>query len=98
MAYDIQSFDYGRAKELGKAIKDKINEINKTLVVIRNMVAASQEWWIGASQAEFVANFDRTKAEIYKGLDLWLKSYEKLLKEVEKSMVDSDDAITKALK
>ncbi|MCL2664644.1 MAG: hypothetical protein FWE82_03450 [Defluviitaleaceae bacterium] len=98
MSGKAQAFDFARAAELRSQIKNKINDVDSTLNTIENTVESCRSWWTGGSEEGFIENFKNTKKKIRKGLDDWLKEYDKLMKEVEKYQSEKDAGLKKALK
>jgi len=92
-----QQFDFGKARELEAKLKNEINSIKETLRQTKFKVESVREWWKGGSEEGFIRNFENTKKDVEKGLERWLDSYQKLIREVAITKEEQDAALKRAL-
>ena len=93
-----QKFDFEQAKALQQKLKGRIETVDGMLNKMQTTVNGVRAWWKGGSEEGFIRNFETTRKQIRKGLQEWLRDYEKLTKDIATAQRKSEDDLTKALK
>ncbi|MDR0570750.1 MAG: hypothetical protein LBG71_05990 [Clostridiales Family XIII bacterium] len=74
-----QRFDFDRAAELQKNLKNEIASVMEALDRARALVEGCRAWWKGGSEDAFIKNFERTSKDAGKTLTKWLEGSAKEL-------------------
>jgi uncharacterized protein YukE len=97
MNKNLQYFGFNEAQSLRTTLVKELDGINAALDNVKKVAETSKEWWKGGSEEAFIANLDKTKKDVSKNLEKWLKEYEMLIKKVEETRRAQESKLKQAL-
>lgn len=93
-----QKFDFGQADALKSKLKSEISKIESDLKNMAKQVEGVKSWWSGGSEDAFIGNFNTTKDQVVKSLNIWVEDYQKLIESIKQNKIESEQYLANQLK